>query len=144
MKIFWGTCPWSALETDASFFQLFLIQSFCHLLKTLLKTLIRKSDSKRKQNKTKGTCYLFSYPACKNKPFSLFTAAGGCFMRRNVCHSVTEIPYPSPDDIKSVQNLVISADWMMEWSHSFIQDLQWNNRSQLSQSVSQLVNQSVN
>ena len=65
-------------------------------------------------------------------------------MRRNVCHSVTEIPYPSLDDIKSVQNLVISADWMTEWSHSFIKDLQWNNRSQLSQSVSQLVNQSVN
>ena len=65
-------------------------------------------------------------------------------MRRNICHSVTEIPYPSLDDIKSVQNLVISADWMTEWSHSFIKDLQWKNRSQLSQSVSQLVNQSVN
>ena len=65
-------------------------------------------------------------------------------MRRNVCHSVTEIPYPSLDDKKSVQNLVISADWMMEWSHSFIKDLQWNNRLQLSQSVGQLVNQSVN
>ena len=64
-------------------------------------------------------------------------------MRRNVCHSVIEIPYPSLDDTKSVQNVVISADWMTEWSHSFIKDLQWNNRSQLSQSVSQPVSQPV-
>ena len=35
------------------------------------------------------------------------------------------------DDIKSVQNLVISTDWMMECSHSFSKDLQWNNQSQL-------------
>ena len=27
--------------------------------------------------------------------------------------------------------MVISADWMMEWSHSFSKDLQWINKSQL-------------
>ena len=34
-------------------------------------------------------------------------------------------------DIKSVQNFVVSTDWMMEYSHSFSKDLQWNNQSQL-------------
>ena len=32
-----GVCPWTALETGVSFFHLYLLQSFCHLLKTLLK-----------------------------------------------------------------------------------------------------------
>ena len=34
-------------------------------------------------------------------------------------------------DIKSVQNFVVSTDWMTEYSHSFSKDLQWNNQSQL-------------
>ena len=33
-----GVSPWTALETGANFFHLHLLQSFCHLLKTLLKT----------------------------------------------------------------------------------------------------------
>ena len=32
-----GVCPWTALETGVSFFRVRLLQSFCHLLKTLLK-----------------------------------------------------------------------------------------------------------
>ena len=35
------------------------------------------------------------------------------------------------DDAKSVWNLVINTDCMMEYSHSFSKDLQWNNQSQL-------------
>ena len=68
-------------------------------LKTLLNTLIRNPDS--------------NHPTCKNRPFSSLIAAGGRFMRRNVCHSATEIPY-TLDDITSVRNLVISADWTTE------------------------------
>ena len=69
-------------------------------------------------------------------------------MRRNICHSVTEISYPSLDDIKSVQNLVISTDWTTGWSHSFSKDLINQSTSQsvshsVSKSVTQYVNQSV-
>ena len=38
------------------------------------------------------------------------------------------------DDVKSVQNLVINTEWMMEYSHSFSRDLQWNNQLQLMKS----------
>ena len=35
------------------------------------------------------------------------------------------------DDVKSVWNLVINTNWMMEYSHSFSKDLHWNNQLQL-------------
>ena len=43
---FLGDMPLECPRNKCEFFHLFLIQSFYHLLNTLLKTLIRKPDSK--------------------------------------------------------------------------------------------------
>ena len=101
-------CPRNTCEI----FHLSLIQSFYHLLKTLLKTLIRKPDSKRKKNKTKGTCLItVQLPSLQKQTFLFARCHWGTFHEEERLHSVTEIPYyPSLDDIKSVQNLVISTD----------------------------------
>ena len=81
-RLFGGAMP---LETGVSFFILCLLQSFSHLLRTILKTLITHDyiHSKQKSNKPKRTSWLFNCPiARKNWHFSTLIIAKGRFVRR--------------------------------------------------------------
>ena len=125
-----GVCPWTALEIRASFCHLHLLQSFCHLLKTLLKpwwptTTFTGNNSKIKQ-KGHVNCSITQPAKTDLSPCSLplgDVSQGGT--------SATQQQKLHTDDVKSVWNLVINTDSMTEYSHSFRKDLQWNNQSQL-------------
>ena len=75
-----GDMPLECPRNRCKFFLSLPIQSFCHLLKTLLKTLIRNPDSKRKKNKTKGTCLItVQLPSLQKQTFLLPHCCWGTF-----------------------------------------------------------------
>ena len=116
-----GVCPWTTLETGVSFFRLCLLQSFCHLLKTLLKLLepLTTFTANKSKIKQKGhlNCSITQPAKTDLSPCSLplgDVSRGGT--------SATQWQKLHADDVKSVQNLVITTDWTMEYSHSFRKD----------------------
>ena len=112
---FLGDMPLECPRNKCEIFHLFLMQSFYHLLKTLLKTLIA-NKSKIKQ-KGHLNCSITQPAKTDLSPCSLplgDVSRGGT--------SATQWQKLHADDIKSVQNLVITTDWTMEYSHSFRKD----------------------
>ena len=77
---FLGDMPLECPRNKCEIFHLFLMQSFYHLLKTLLKTLIRKPDSKQKKNRTKGTCLItVQLPSLQKQTFLFARCHWGTF-----------------------------------------------------------------